>query len=120
MPEAERCRAEQIAYRTHALLAFPLRRGKPAGETIEGFRRAPVLLLPIRGEFERDNRDRQVECAGKTGGVVLKQFGGAGSGDDNRLRAESLISFSDGSLEQLGCIRAEVPSLESRVGDRRT
>ncbi len=100
-------------------LAFPLRRCKPAREAIEGFRGAPVLLLPIGGEFERYDRDRQSERAGEAAGIVLKQFGGAGGGDDNRLGLESLVGLADRGLEQLRRVGAEVAGLEGRVGDGR-
>ncbi len=119
MSEAERCRPKEIANRPRALFAFSPRRGKPAGEAIEGFRSAPVLLLAVRGKFEWDDGDGQAEGAGETGRIILQQFRGAGSCNYDRLRTEALISIADRCLKQLRRIGAEISRLERRIGDRR-
>ena len=93
--------------------------GKGADQPVEGLRRAPVLLLLVGWQFQRDHRHRQVERLRQPAGIVLDQFGGAGSSYQDRLRLEAFIGFRHGRLEQFGGVAAEVAGLEGGVGHRR-
>ena len=94
------------------------RSGEGAHDAVEGFRRAPVLLLLVGREFQRDHRDRQADGRSEPARVVLDQLGRAGRADEHGLRSEALIGAGDGVLEFLSGVAAEVARLERRVGDR--
>ncbi len=117
--EAERGRAEQIHERFCTRRPFATWPRQCAHESVESFGCAPILLLLIGRQFERNDGDRQIERAGQAAGVVLDQLGGAGGANDHRLRAEALVCFAHGRLEEFRGIGAEIARLEGRVGDRR-
>ena len=94
--------------------------GQVADQLAEGLGRAPVFLLLVAGQLERDDRDRQADGGGHAGGIVLDQFGGAGGPHDHRLGLEPGVGVLDRGLEQLGRVGPEVAGLEGCVGHRRT
>lgn len=118
--EAEGGGAEDVAQR-----ARPRRPGLRArlrqrpDQPVEGFRGAPVLLLLVGGQFERDHRHGQAERGGKPARIVLDQLGGAGGPDDHRLGPEALVGRPAGVLEQPRGVAAQVAGLERGVGHGR-
>ena len=92
---------------------------RAADDPVERLRRAPVLLLAIGRELERDDRNGQIERPREARGIVLQKFGRAGCADDDRLRPEALVGVADRGLEDLRRVRAEIARLEGRIGDRR-
>ena len=77
--EAERRRAQNVAAFRRAL-GFGLGRapsGKATHELEEGLRGAPVFLLLVGRQFQRDHRHAQIERLGEPARIVLDQFGGA-------------------------------------------
>ena len=121
--EAQRGGAQQVA--AHALpgLARRARCGRRRAQVpyqlVESFGGAPVFLALVAGQFERDDRHRQVQRLGQAARVVLDQLGGAGRTHQHRRRLEALERIERGGLEQLGGVATQVARLEGGVGDRR-
>ncbi len=95
------------------------RSGQRAHQLIERLGRAPVLLALIGRQIDGHHRNRQIERARQTAGIVLDQRAGAGRADDHRLRLEPVIGVLRRGLEQFGGIAAEIARGEGRVGHRR-
>ena len=77
MAKAERGRPQKVAAGPRAWDTRTRAAREGSHEPVERLRRAPVLLLLIGGEFERNDRDRQTQRAGETARIVLQQFGRA-------------------------------------------
>ncbi len=119
--EAQRGRAEDVARFRRALL---LRRGRApareaAHELVERLRRAPVLLLHVGGQLQRDDGDVEAQRLGQPAGIVLDQLGGARGPDHHRLRREPLDGLAAGRLEDLGRVGPQIARLEGGVGHGR-
>jgi hypothetical protein len=125
--EAERRGAEQVrarrpvggARRARRPGRGRQRRAQGAHELVEGLAGAPVLLLGVRGQLERDHRDRQPHALGERPRLVLDQLRGAALADQQRGRAEALVGVAHRLAHQVRRVAAEVARLEGRVRDRR-
>ena len=126
--EAEDRRPEQVRLRARAVgarRAHGAGRGdavgeQRAGKLVEGFGGAPVLLLRVRGQFQRHHRHRQAEGLAEVAGLVLQQFGRARFADQHGLGLVALVGFGHRGLHHVGSAAAEVACLERGVADRRT
>ena len=125
MAKAERRRAEDVAAR-RAFPADALRAGRGrvgagqrAHDAVQRFGRAPVFLLLVGGQLQRDHGDRQGERLRQSARIVLDEFGRARGADEHGFRLEALVGVAHGILEQFGGVAAKVARLESGVGHRR-
>ena len=97
-----------------------MRSSQATHHLVEGFGRAPVLFLLVRGQLQRNHRDRQVKCRREPAWIVLDQLGGTRGTDHHCRRLEPLMGLAGSVLEQLRGIAAEVARLKGGVGDRRS
>ena len=124
--EAERGRAQQVgAGPARAVLAHRrqrlalLVRQRPH-DLVKGFRRAPIFLAAVAGQFERDDRARQPHRQRQAVRIILDQFSRAAGTDDHRLRLEPIIGVARRRLEQFSGVLAQIAGLKGGVGDGRT
>ena len=115
--EAERGWAQDVAA-GRARRALGLH-GEAADKLVQRLRRAPVLLLLVGRQVERDDRHRHARGGRQPARIVLDQLRRAGGADDDRLGPEALGSVAQRRLEQLRGVAAQITRLEGGVGDRR-
>ena len=86
---------------------------------VEGFGRAPVLLLLIRRKLQGHHGDVEVQGGRQATRIVLNELGRAGGSHQQGLGCMAFHGIANGGLKELGGVLAEVAGLEGGVGDRR-